>query len=93
MVQAIWNGTAVATSKKTVMVEGNHYFPKSDVDAALLRPSSTQTTCPWKGVASYFDVVVNGKVEKDAAWTYPETKPEANSIRGHIAFWRGVRVG
>ena len=90
--KATWNGTTIAASDDTVVVEGNHYFPADAVDAALLRPSTTHTTCPWKGMASYYDVVVGDNVNKDAAWYYPEPKEAAKEIRGRIAFWKGVRV-
>jgi uncharacterized protein (DUF427 family) len=90
--KAIWNGVTIAESDDTVVVEGNHYFPASAVDAAHLRASGTHTTCPWKGVASYYDVVVGDAVNKDAAWYYPEPSEAAKEIRGRIAFWRGVKV-
>jgi uncharacterized protein (DUF427 family) len=93
MVQARWNGAVIARSDDTVVVEGNHYFPPEAVDAAVLRPSDTHTTCPWKGKASYYSLVVDGKENKDAAWFYPETKQAAEEIRGRIAFWKGVEVG
>lgn len=90
--KAVWNGRIIAESDDTVVVEGNHYFPESSVDRALLRPSETHTTCPWKGIASYYDVVVDGKVNRDAAWYYPTPKDAARKILGRIAFWRGVEV-
>jgi uncharacterized protein (DUF427 family) len=90
--KAVWNGTVIAESDDTVVVEGNHYFPRSAVAASHLRPSETHTTCPWKGVASYHDVVVGDAVNKDAAWFYPDPKTAAASIRDRIAFWRGVQV-
>ena len=92
MPKAVWNGTVIAESDRTKVVEGNQYFPPDSVRRAHLRESSTHTTCPWKGVASYYDVVVGDEVNKDAAWYYPETKEAANDIRGYIAFWRGVSV-
>lgn len=92
MTKASWNGAVIAESKQTVVVEGNHYFPAEAVNTAYLRPSATHTTCPWKGVASYYDVVVDGRVNKDAAWYYPDPKPAAAQIAGRIAFWRGVKV-
>jgi uncharacterized protein (DUF427 family) len=91
-VRATWQGTVVAESDRTVVVEGNHYFPPEDVHLELLVPTSTHTTCPWKGVASYYDVVADGATASDAAWTYPEPKEAASSITGHVAFWRGVEV-
>ena len=92
MPKAMWNGTVIAESDRTKVVEGNQYFPPDAVRREHLRESSTHTTCPWKGVASYYDVVVGNEVNKDAAWYYPETKEAANDIRGYIAFWRGVSV-
>ncbi|HEY0140467.1 MAG TPA: DUF427 domain-containing protein [Thermoanaerobaculia bacterium] len=90
--KATWNGTTLAESNDTVVVEGNHYFPLESVDRALLRDSTTHTTCPWKGIASYYDVVVGDNVNKDACWYYPEPKEAAKEIRGRVAFWKGVRV-
>jgi uncharacterized protein (DUF427 family) len=92
MARAIWNDTVLAESDATVIVEGNHYFPPQAVRAACLRPSATHTECHWKGTASYHDVVVNGQVNKDAAWYYPTPKAEAAQIAGYIAFWKGVKV-
>ena len=91
-VRATWNGTVIAESDRTVVVEGNHYFPADDVKASVLEPSDTHTTCPWKGVASYYDVVVDGQRNADAAWYYPEPKPAAQEITRRIAFWKGVEV-
>lgn len=93
MVKANWNGATIADSDSTVVVEGNHYFPPETVDFDLLRPSDTTTVCPWKGIAHYFHVVVNGDENLDAAWYYPEPKPAAAEIRDRVAFWRGVAVG
>jgi len=94
MPKAIWNGKTLAEAQPAEVqrVEGNVYFPPAKVERAFLRESDTQTVCPWKGTASYYDVVVDGKVNKDAAWVYPETKDAAKHIRGHIAFWKGVTV-
>lgn len=92
MARALWNGVVIAESDKTVVVEGNHYFPPETVKMAYFQGSDTHTTCPWKGVASYYTLVVDGKENKDAAWYYPEPKPAARQIEGHIAFWRGVTV-
>ena len=92
MPRAIWNGALIAQSDKFETVEGNVYFPPGTENRMVLRPSETHTTCSWKGVASYYDVVVDGKVNKDAAWYYPEPKEAAAQIRNHIAFWRGVTV-
>lgn len=90
--RASWNGTVIAESDDTVVVEGNHYFPREAVDAAVLRDSSTHTTCPWKGEASYYSIEIDGQVNRDAAWYYPTPKPAAAEIAGRIAFWRGVTV-
>jgi uncharacterized protein (DUF427 family) len=92
MPRAIWNGAVIAESDRTVVVEGNHYFPPESVKKEYLSPSENHTTCPWKGVASYYDVVVDGKVNPDAAWYYPAPKPAAEEIEGRLAFWRGVRI-
>ena len=92
MPRAIWNGTVIAESERTEMVEGNHYFPSEAVNSAYLRPSVTHTVCPWKGTASYYDIVVEGDVNKDAAWYYPEAKEAAKQITGYVAFWKGVKV-
>lgn len=89
---AVWNGHVIADSAETVVVEGNHYFPLADVESAFLRPSDTHTTCHWKGVASYYDVVVDGKVNSDAAWYYPTPSEAAEQIKGRVAFWHGVKV-
>jgi uncharacterized protein (DUF427 family) len=90
--KATWNGIVIAQSDRTEVVEGNHYFPPDSVKSEFLRPSDTRTTCPWKGDASYYDVVVGDEVNKDAAWYYPEPKEAANQIKNHVAFWRGVEV-
>ena len=92
MVQAKWNGRTIASSDDTVVVEGNHYFPADAVDPAVLRPSATTSGCPWKGIAHYHSVVVDGQENRDAAWFYPEPKDAAAQIRGRIAFWKGVEV-
>jgi uncharacterized protein (DUF427 family) len=92
MARAIWNGTVLAESERTVVVENNHYFPPHSVRAEHLRPSATHTVCSWKGTASYYDVVVDGKVNADAAWYYPTPTAQAARIKDHVAFWRGVKV-
>ena len=92
MPRATWNGAVIAESDRTIVVEGNHYFPPGSVNTSLLNRSSKQTTCPWKGQASYFDVVVDGKVNAAAAWYYPSPSSAAMHIRDHIAFWKGVKV-
>ncbi len=90
--KAIWNGQTIAESDDTVVVENNHYFPKEAVKADYLVDSSTHTTCPWKGIASYYSLAVDGQTNKDAAWYYPEPKSAANQIKDRIAFWKGVQV-
>jgi uncharacterized protein (DUF427 family) len=90
--RATWNGAVLAESDKCEVVENNQYFPPDSVQEKYLRPSDTHTTCPWKGVASYYDVVVDGSVNKDAAWYYPTTKDAAKNITGYVAFWKGVKV-
>ena len=90
--KASWKNTTIADSDDTVVVEGNHYFAPESVKQEFLQPSSKHTTCPWKGEASYYDVVVNGEVNSDAAWYYPDPKPAAAEIKDRIAFWRGVTV-
>ena len=90
--RATWNGAVLAESPDTVVVEGNHYFALQDVRSESLRPSSTHTTCHWKGVASYYDIAVGDKVNRDAAWFYPDPSPAAARIKGRVAFWHGVRV-
>ena len=92
MPKATWNGAVVAESDRCEIVEGNQYFPPDAVKRGYLKESATHTTCGWKGVASYYDVVVDGKTNKDAAWYYPEPKDAAKNITGYIAFWRGVTV-
>ena len=90
--RAMWNGTVIAESDDTVVVEGNHYFPIGSVNPDLLRDSSTHTTCPWKGEASYYSIEADGATNSDAAWYYPEPKPAASQITGRVAFWKGVTV-
>ena len=90
--KAIWNSQVIAESDATVVVEGNHYFPRSSVKAEYLAESSTHTTCPWKGQASYFSLSVDGQTNPDAAWYYPQPKDAAKNITGHVAFWKGVKV-
>ena len=89
---ARWNGEEIARSEDTVVVEGNHYFPPADVARSALVPSAHRSTCPWKGTAKYHSVNAGGAINPDAAWYYPEPKPEAAEIRDRIAFWRGVEV-
>ncbi len=90
--RATWNGTVLAESDATVVVEGNHYFPPDSIVAGTLEPSATTSVCPWKGTASYSTVVAGGDRNPDAAWYYPDPKPEAAEIRDHVAFWKGVEV-
>ncbi len=92
MPKATWNGVTIAESTDCVVVEGNQYFPVEAVKQEYLRTSDTHTTCPWKGLASYYSLEVNGEVNKDAAWYYPEPKDAAKQIKDHIAFWHGVKV-
>jgi uncharacterized protein (DUF427 family) len=92
MARATWNGTVLAESDKTVVVEGNHYFPPESLQQEYFKPSQTHTVCSWKGEASYYNVEVNGQVNPDAAWYYPSPKEAASQIKGYIAFWKGVRV-
>ncbi|MCF8373151.1 MAG: DUF427 domain-containing protein [Bacteroidales bacterium] len=90
--KASWNGKVVAESDKTINIEGNQYFPPDSVNKEFLSSSETHTVCHWKGTASYYDLVVDGKTNKDAAWYYPETSNLAKNIKGYIAFWHGVEV-
>ncbi|MFL6337247.1 MAG: DUF427 domain-containing protein [Pyrinomonadaceae bacterium] len=90
--KATWKGAVLAESDDTVVVEGNHYFPAESIKREHFKESATHTTCPWKGLASYYDVVVGGEVNADAAWYYPEPKEAAQEIKDRVAFWRGVRV-
>jgi uncharacterized protein (DUF427 family) len=90
--KASWNGATIAESDDTIVIEGNHYFPREAIRQEYFQESNTHTTCPWKGEASYFSVVVNGETNKDAAWYYPNPKPAAAEIKDYVAFWRGVKV-
>ena len=90
--KAIWNGETIAESNDTIVVENNHYFPKDSVKANYLTDSQTHTTCPWKGLASYYSLSVDGKTNPDAAWYYPAPKPAAGEIKDHLAFWKGVQI-
>lgn len=92
MPRATWNGAVLAESDRCEVVEGNQYFPPQSINRAYFKTSDTHTVCSWKGTASYYDIVVNGQTNKDAAWYYPEPKDAARQIRGYIAFWRGVEV-
>ena len=90
--KAIWNGTVIAESDDTVVVEGNHYFPRAAVKDAYLKESATHTTCPWKGIASYYSLEIDGKRNEDAVWYYPQPKEEAKMVSNRVAFWHGVEV-
>jgi uncharacterized protein (DUF427 family) len=92
MPKAIWNGAVIAASDRCEVVEGNQYFPLDAVRKEYLRPSDTHSTCPWKGEASYYDLEVDGKRNKDAAWFYPSPKEAAKNITNRVAFWKGVQV-
>ena len=92
MPRAIWNGAVIAESEDTVKVEGNHYFPLDSVRREYLVESDTHTVCPWKGVASYYTLEVEGERNVDGAWFYPQPKRAAVKVRGRVAFWRGVKV-
>jgi uncharacterized protein (DUF427 family) len=91
--KATWNGVVVAESDDTVIVEGNHYFPESALNRDYVTFSNHKTSCPWKGQASYYSLLVNGELNTNAAWYYPEPKAEAENIRGRVAFWKGVAIG
>lgn len=90
--KATFNGKTIAESNETRIVEGNHYFPPDSIHKEFFKESSTHTTCPWKGEASYYDVLVDGVSEPDGAWYYPEPKEAAGHIKGYVAFWKGVEV-
>jgi len=90
--RAIWNDAVIAESAEYEEVEGNIYFPPDSVSEDLLQKSDTQSRCPWKGMASYLDVVVDGEVNRDAAWYYPDPRDAAARIKDHVAFWRGVTI-
>jgi uncharacterized protein (DUF427 family) len=90
--KATWNGAVLAQSDDTVVVESNHYFPAESLRREHFRPSATHTTCGWKGLASYYDVLVDGQMSHDAAWFYPDPMEAAKSITGRVAIWKGVKV-
>jgi uncharacterized protein (DUF427 family) len=92
MPKAIWNGAVLAESDDTTVVEGNHYFPHDSVNWEYFQDSDHHTVCPWKGVASYYDIEVEGQVNRNAAWYYAEPSAAAAQIKDHVAFWRGVQV-
>jgi uncharacterized protein (DUF427 family) len=90
--KAIWKDTIIAESNDTKIVEGNHYFPAESLNKEYFEESDTQSTCPWKGLASYYNLKVSGDENKDAAWYYPEPSKAAQKIKNHVAFWRGVKI-
>jgi uncharacterized protein (DUF427 family) len=92
MTKATWNNATIAESDKTVVVEGNHYFPPGSVHMEFVRPSESTSRCPWKGTAKYYSVVVDGEVNEDAAWYYPDPSAAAARIKGYVAFWKGIDV-
>lgn len=90
--KATWNGVTIAESNGTVIVDGNHYFPADSINREYFLLSETNTVCGWKGTASYYNVAVNGDINTDAAWYYPDAKPDAKNIEGYVAFWKGVKM-
>jgi uncharacterized protein (DUF427 family) len=90
--KAIWNNVVIADSPTTVVLEGNHYFPESSLNRAYVTFSNHRTTCAWKGQASYYSLLVNGELNADAAWYYPDPKRDAEEIKGHVAFYKGVQI-
>ncbi|MCR4438959.1 MAG: DUF427 domain-containing protein [bacterium] len=90
--KATWNGVILAESDQTIVIEGNHYFPPDAIRREHFADNATHTTCPWKGIASYYDVVVDGKINAGAAWYYLQPKDAARQIENYVAFWRGVKV-
>ena len=90
--RAIWNGTVIAESDDTVVVENNHYFPRASLKDEYVRPSATTSVCPWKGTASYYSLEIDGKANPDAVWYYPAPSEAAAQIKGRVAFWKGVKV-
>ena len=90
--KATWNGRVIAESDKTVVIENNHYFPPESISRQYLRESERRSTCPWKGEAHYFDLVVDGEQNRNAAWSYPAPKDAAREIKDHVAFWKGVEI-
>jgi uncharacterized protein (DUF427 family) len=90
--KALWNNQVIAESDQTIIIENNHYFPAESVKKEYFKPTDTHTTCPWKGLASYYTLEVNGEQNRDAAWYYPDPKPAAAEIKNYVAFWKGVKV-
>lgn len=92
MVKAIWNDEVIAKSQNTIIIEGNHYFPPQDVRRDYLGASDYRSTCPWKGEAHYYDILINGEKNENAAWYYPQPKEKALQIKDYVAFWKGVAI-
>ena len=92
MKKAVWSGKVIAESDQTIVIEGNHYFPTDSVKMEYLNETEHYTTCPWKGKASYYDIVVDGDINQNAAWYYPEPNEAAKEIKNYVAFWKGVKV-
>lgn len=92
MAKAIWNGVTIAESDQCEIVEGNYYFPPNAIIRSYFQPSHYQTTCAWKGTAHYYHVTVNGKVNENAAWFYPQPKSAAKNIENYVAFWHGIEI-
>lgn len=90
--KATWNGKTLAESDETIVIENNHYFPPSSLNSEFFKTSNHQTTCPWKGLASYYTVEVDEEKNQNAAWYYPEPKDATKEIKGYVAFWKGVKV-
>ncbi len=90
--KAVWNGAVLAESDQIIIVENNRYFPSESLNRSYIKESKTQTVCPWKGTASYYSLVVNGEINRDAAWYYPEPKEAVKQIKNHVAFWKGVQI-
>jgi uncharacterized protein (DUF427 family) len=90
--KAIWQNVTLAESNATIVVEGNHYFPPDSTNKNYFKDSKNQTTCPWKGLASYYSIVVDDKVNQDASWYYPNPKAAAGNIKNYVAFWKGIEV-
>jgi uncharacterized protein (DUF427 family) len=90
--KAVWNGEVIAESNETVIIEGNHYFPHDSIIKAYYKESNTHSNCPWKGIANYYTLIVNGAENQDAAWYYPKTTELANGFKNYVAFWKGVKI-
>lgn len=90
--KALWNNKVIAETKETVLIENNHYFPPEAINEKYFKKSATHTSCSWKGVASYYKIEVDGKINEDAAWYYPNPKSAADALKDHVAFWKGVEI-